>query len=119
MKCFNCGEETNPTLVYCQECGVPLDTDIEDIARDEEAKARELRERDGLLQAKGLFVLSLFLFGVIVALRVVILSERHDDYFTSYRVPSKVVTEAGIDPPSGVPIDAMTLPFPKKGEGGK
>ena len=52
MECFSCYEETNPTLVYCQHCGVPLDTDIEDIVADELKKERAAKELAALLRNK-------------------------------------------------------------------
>ena len=113
MKCFNCGGETNPTLLYCGLCGVPLETDVEDIARDEERRRREMRELEARRWAKGLFVLALFLLGCVIATRAVLLTGKRYDAYGAFRVPAQIVSEQGGEPPASVEVDTLSIPFPE------
>jgi len=112
MRCSNCQEETNPTLIYCHSCGVPLELDIEAIAEDEDRKLEESKRIEATQKAKDLLVLALFLFAVTVAARVVLLKEQRYDHFVSYRAPYKLIEEAGIDPPMALKSDPMIIPIP-------
>ncbi len=113
MRCFNCDSEVNPTLVYCSSCGVPLETDLEDIRADEERRVRETREIAGRKKAKELFVLGLFWLATVIAARVVLLEQQHHDDFVGFRIPTRVIEEAGVDPPVTVEVDPLTIPLPE------
>ena len=109
MKCYNCEEEINPTLVYCNSCGVPLDTEPEDLIFDAEEQAAERRQFEAKEKAKGMLVLALFLFVAVVVARQVVLSDQDYDHTPAYRVPYSVVAEEGLEPP--VALDVPTLPI--------
>ena len=113
MKCFNCKQETNPTLVYCNNCGVPLETSLEDLQADEEERVARGLEIQGLHAAKRLFVLSLFLFGLTVALRMVILYGHRYDAFASYQAPAEWVLQRTSEPPESAPVVELEVPLPE------
>ena len=113
MKCFNCEEEINPTLLYCNSCGVPLETEPEDLHFDAEEKARERRGTDALQKARALLILTLFLFGVAVAVRMIFLRNQTYDHFPAYRVPYSVVAEEGLEPPTALDVPVMPIPLPQ------
>lgn len=113
MKCFNCEEEINPTLLYCSSCGVPLETEPEDLHLDAEEKARERLALEALQKARGLLILSLFLFAAVVALRMIFLRDHTYDHFPAYRVPYSVVAEEGLVPPASLDIPVMQIPLPE------
>jgi hypothetical protein len=113
VRCPQCDNEVNPTLVYCSSCGVPLDVDVTDVIEDEHRRREETRIISAVREAKGLLVLGLFSLAVVIALRALFLDKRTYDEVPSMRVPFSVVEEAGIDPPAAVPIEPMPIPIPE------
>ncbi|RMG10164.1 MAG: hypothetical protein D6731_17975 [Planctomycetota bacterium] len=112
MRCFNCEAELDPTLLYCRECGVPVDATAEDVQRDAEEQAAERMRREAVQQARGYLVLALFLFAAVVAARAVLLSEQHYEHFPAYRVPASIVEERGLDAPVALDLEMQPLPLP-------
>jgi hypothetical protein len=112
VKCPNCSEEVNPTLVYCQGCGAPTDADFSDVIEDEERKAAERRRVSAVREAQELLYLALFLLASIIVLRVVLLKERRHEHVTSFRLPYAVLEDANLDPPVAVPAEARTIKLP-------
>ncbi len=114
MICPACNEETNPTLVYCQNCGGPTQADEFTVFKDQERKAREMRAVEATKEAKNLLTLALFMLGCVIALRVVLIKEPNADGYTSYRVPYSIVEEAAGDPPPAVvDVERREIPFPE------
>ncbi len=114
MKCYNCDEEVNPTLVYCNSCGVPLDTQPEDVIFDAEEKAAERRQVEAQQKAKGLLVLALFLFVATVVTRQIVLRDQHYDHTPAYRVPYSIVAEDGLEPPVALDVPPLPITIPEK-----
>lgn len=110
MKCPNCSEEVNPTLVYCQGCGAPTDADFSDVIEDEEKKAAQRRLSSAVREAEELFYLGLFLLISVIVLRVALLKERRHEHTTSFRVP--FATLEGLDPPVTVANEARPIKIP-------
>lgn len=112
MQCAVCKSETNPTLVYCQNCGAPTTADIGDILADEEKKLAERRAASALRDAQGLFFTAVALLMVVVALRLVLVKQRAYDHRPAFRPPYALVEEAALDPPATLPADALEVPIP-------
>lgn len=112
MKCPQCAQECNPTLVYCSNCGVPLDVDVTDVLEDAERKREESRIITAVREAKGLFVAGAFTLVCVLALRWAFLDERSYDVTPAFKAPYKLVEEAALDPPQALPVEARKLPFP-------
>ena len=112
MRCYNCDHEVNPTLLYCQNCGTPLDADEEDIQLDAEERAAERLAFEATRDAKGYLVLALFLFGAAVIARMVLLSDQYYEHYPAYRVPYTVVAEEGLEPPVAVELETLRIPLP-------
>ena len=49
MKCGNCATEINPTLVYCQSCGAPVETDFAAIQAAENERIEEAKRIEATL----------------------------------------------------------------------
>lgn len=113
MQCPVCKNETNPTLVYCQNCGAPTTADVTDIIADDEKKLAERRRIQSMRDAKGLLFTGLALFITVLLLRIVLVKERHDDHRTSFRVPYSVLEQANVDPPVALPSAARQIPIPE------
>lgn len=113
MLCPNCNFDSAATAMYCEGCGIPLAFDVADIQADEERKQNEALLRDGIIKAKDLLVLALFLLGCVIALRVVLLRERPISHLPSYRVPHSVVQEGLPEPPQGLEVPELEIPLPE------
>ena len=112
MDCYNCAQEVNPTLVYCNSCGVPLDTQPEDLIFDAEEKAAERRQFDAKQKALRLLILSLFLFVGTVVARQIVLRDQQYDHTPAYRVPYSVVAEEGLEPPVALDVPTLEIKLP-------
>ena len=112
MKCPSCAQECNPTLVYCSNCGAPLDVDVTDVLEDAERKREESRMITAVRDAKGLFVAGAFALACVLALRWAFLDGRTYDVMPAFRAPYKLVEEAALDPPQALPVEAQKIPFP-------
>lgn len=112
MKCGNCATEINPTLVYCQSCGAPVETDFAAIQAAENERIEEAKRIEATLHAKDKMILALFLLGAVFVLRLVLLDKKPYDATTAYRAPYKLVEEAGIDPSATIDTPALALPLP-------
>jgi hypothetical protein len=117
MKCPQCAQEVNPTLVYCSNCGIPLDVDVTDVLEDAEKKREESRIITAVRDAKGLFVAGAFTLVCVLALRWAFLDARTYDVTPAFRTPYKVIEETAIDPPQGLQVEAVKLPFPAEVSG--
>jgi hypothetical protein len=113
VQCPVCKNETNPTLVYCQNCGAPTTADVTDIIADDEKKLAERKRIQSMRDAKGLLFTGLALFITVLLLRIVLVKERHDDHRTSFRVPYSVLEQANVDPPVALPSAARPIPIPE------
>lgn len=112
MKCGNCGQDTNPTLVYCTVCGVPTDADVTDVLEEEGRKQAELLLIKAVQEAQKLCVLGVFLFACVLGLRFVLLSPVRPDAWPSYAVPWAVVDEGRTEAPQALPLDPLEVPLP-------
>lgn len=115
MKCYNCQGELDPTLIYCNQCGVPTDTEPEDIYADAEQKAIRKQEFEAITYAKGVLITALFLLGCTMVLRAVVLKQQSFDHFPAYRVTRKLVDEQGYDPPVALEVEKLLIPLPTGG----
>lgn len=112
MKCFNCGEEVNPTLVYCAVCGAPLEVDVDDLLEEEERRAGLERSLTAKEWAKDKFVLTAFLFACVVGLRIAVLKKQHYDAFAAFFVPSTLLEENDRPPPAALEVPPLQIPLP-------
>ena len=120
MKCPQCQAEVNPTLVYCSTCGLPLDVDVQDVLEDDERRREETRILQAVRDAKGLLVAGAFTLLSTIIVRAVFLEKRDHDHTPAFRAPYALIEEAGIDPPSALPIEPLAIPLPDdEGQGGR
>jgi hypothetical protein len=113
MKCFNCNEEMNPTLLYCNNCGVPMENDAEDIIADAEERALAKMRFSAVMEARGYLVTAAFLLASTIGLRFVLLKQQSYDHFPAYRAPLKLVDEEGYDPPVALNSEPMRIELPE------
>lgn len=112
MKCPQCEFEVNPTLVYCSNCGLPLDVDITDVLEDDNKKREETRILQQVRDAKGLLVTAIFTLVTTIIVRAVVLREREYDHTPAFRAPYAVIEDASLDPPGALQADPMVIPLP-------
>ena len=113
MKCFNCDEEMDPTLLYCNNCGIPMENDAEDIVADAEERALVNLRFSAVMEARGVLVLTFFLFASTIGLRFVLLKKQSYDHFPAYRAPLKIVEEEGYDPPVALNAEPVRIEIPE------
>jgi hypothetical protein len=112
MKCYNCEGELDPTLIYCNHCGVATDTEPEDIYADAEEKTEQKKRFAALTEAKSMFVTACFLLACTVGLRMVLLKQQNYEHLPAYRVPRQVVDDEGYDPPVALDVQQLVIPLP-------
>jgi hypothetical protein len=112
MKCFQCQAEINPTLVYCSNCGAPVEADAADILEDDERRREETRILQAVRDAKGLLVTGVFSLVSVLVLRAVFLRPPAEDHVPAFRAPYALIEDAGIDPTSALPVAAEVIPLP-------
>lgn len=112
MKCYNCDGELDPTLIYCNHCGVPTETEPEDIYLDAEDRAQSRKEFEAVAYAKSLFVTACFALGCTMAIRWVVLKPQSYEHFPAYRVSRQLVDEEGYSPPVALDIETLRIPLP-------
>lgn len=117
MKCPQCQFEVNPTLVYCSNCGLPLDVDVTDVLEDDNRKREETRILQQVRDAKGLLITAVFTLVATIVVRAVLLSPRAYDHTPAFRAPYALIEDASLDPPSALQADPMVIPLPGEGEG--
>lgn len=112
MDCPHCGEDTDPTLLYCKFCGQAIELDPEavqkHIERDEEKLAIEhLEERTRI----GLYAAAFSLVAVI-ALRLVVIAPVPGEVSVGYYPPAQIVQDKNLDPPAGLdlPVEDIDIP---------
>lgn len=112
MLCPNCGEDTNPTLKFCQFCNAVMEFDFERVgaALDYEADdvVAERLERKTL----GFLYLSVYTLIVIIIIRVMIDKPTKFYYSHSYSVPKKLAD--GVQPDNKVPMTVKRFEIPKQ-----
>jgi hypothetical protein len=112
MECPHCGEDTDPTLLFCRICGQGLEIDEEavqkDIERDEAQQAVEFMEE----RTKAGMYIALFVLAAVIAFRVVVLRRVVADVHPGYMAPAKMLDDKGIDPPQtlDMPIQPVEIP---------
>lgn len=112
MKCPSCGELTNPTMIYCMVCGVPIETDLATIQKHEEEEARERRAREAIKEARELLWLALFVMFSVIAFRKVVIHDRPYRAYPTYRIPVSFVQQGIREPDEALPVPALELPLP-------
>src|SRR5579872_2187980 len=112
MECPHCGEETDPTLIYCKVCGESMELDEETvnkaIERDTELEAIEDME----IQSRGTLYLSIFALASIIALRLVLLRPVPSDVSPGYYADSRILETKSLEPPAALPLDEAPIPIP-------
>jgi len=116
MKCPQCQFEVNPTLVYCSNCGIPLDVDVQDVLEDDNRKREETRILQQVRDAKGLLVTAVFTLVCTIVVRAIFLSPRAYDHTPGFRAPYALIEEAGLDPPSALQSEPLVIPLPDEAD---
>ena len=113
MQCPSCGNDTNPTLIYCMVCGAPVEADVEDVIADEQLRSQQLRMVEATREAQKLMVLAVFLLGSVILARVVLLKRQHYDYTVGYRLPYSVIKERAQEPSDVLEVPTLEIPLPQ------
>lgn len=109
--CPDCGEDTNPTLKFCQFCNSPLEFDMERLgaALSQEAPTviRERIER----QARGYLYMSIFILVSVIAARMILVKPIPMTDSPSFYAPSEAIGE--INPPLELELKLEKYELPK------
>lgn len=111
MLCPECGEDTNPTLKFCQFCNKPLEFDVERLGAalnyESEDVIKERLER----KARGYLYLAVYVLVVVIIVRVLIIETVKTEHGPSYAAPKSLVNQ--FKPPYELPSETEVLELPK------
>jgi len=109
--CPSCGNDTNPTLRFCEFCGSVMDIDFERagsaLAYEDEGAVSERMERRTL----GFLYLSIYILVVVVIVRVLLNKPVQVEYSPSFSVPGKL--SEGVTAKETLKVDWKTFELPK------
>jgi hypothetical protein len=112
MLCPNCGEDTNPTMKFCQFCNAIMEIDFERVgaalAYESDDAVTERLERKTL----GFLLLAVFLLINMIILRVIIDKPVVIIHSHSYSVPKSLANQ--IKPPEELPLKVKRFAIPEQ-----
>lgn len=116
MECPHCSADTDPTLLYCKNCGEQIELDPEQvrksIERDEEVLAVEHLEEKTKV---GLY-LAAFVLVVVIAFRIVVVRRVEGEVNPGYFAPARVVEDKAAEPPASVELPVAPIEIPTEKE---
>ena len=112
MKCPHCDQETDPTLLYCKMCGMPVEVDEAAVAEHlERDDARvEIDHAEDVTRAL-LFSMIIFLVATI-AFRLIVVRPVTGDVSPGYYAPAKVIDDKNIEPTATVEFVIPPIEIP-------
>jgi hypothetical protein len=112
MECPHCGQETSPTLLYCEVCGEQLQLDLEGVRRTMERDSVAEAIEDAERKSRGALYFSIFLLVTAIVFRIIAIRPVNVDFVDGYYAPFQPLEQKGLEPPSSLEVKAIPLDFP-------